>query len=321
MNQSEMEKTHPPGQWLKVGDLNVHYMDWGGDGAPAVALHGAASSSHWYDLVIPHLRDRVRIIAPDQRGHGKTDQPSTGYDWATLAGDVVRTLDMLGIDRAAVMGHSWGASVALSVAALHPDRVTALAMIDGGFGAGPRSPNMTWEEFKERLSPRDIYGPRERYLGALRSQFDHCWSEQLEYIVMSMVRIDPDGSVHERLELENQQQMLWAMFSDPTYILCCPRCSAPSSWWPPPAERAPTRSICSVGSRTWRLPRPLCPTAGLCGYRTPVTILATSSRAIWPGRWWSSSRRRAPILEMGRCFSFVMPVTDGRVDSHFKCNT
>ena len=74
-------------------------------------------------------------------------------------------------------------------------------MIDGGFGAGPRSPNVTWEEFKDRLSPRDIYGPRERYLGALRSQFDHCWSDQLEYIVMSMVGIDPDGSVHECLEL------------------------------------------------------------------------------------------------------------------------
>ena len=146
MNQSEMEKTHPPGQWLKVGDLNVHYMDWGGDGAPAVALHGAASSSHWYDLTIPHLRDRVRIIAPDQRGHGKTDQPSTGYDWATLAGDVVGTLDALGIDRAAVMGHSWGASVALSVAALHPDRVTSLVMIDGGFRRRPA------------LSQRDVGG-------------------------------------------------------------------------------------------------------------------------------------------------------------------
>lgn len=219
MNQSKMEKTHPPGQWLKVGDLNVHYMDWGGEGPPAVALHGAASSAHWYDLTIPHLRDRVRIIAPDQRAHGKTDQPSTGYDWPTLAGDVVGTLDALGIERAAVMGHSWGASVALAVAALHPDRVTALAMIDGGFAAAPRASNVTWEEFRDRLSPRDIYGPRERYLGALRGQFEHCWSDQLEYIVMTMVRIDPDGSVHERLELSNQHQMLWAMFSDPAYNL------------------------------------------------------------------------------------------------------
>ena len=211
-----MEKTHPPGQWLKVGDLNVHYMDWGGDGPAAVALHGAASSAHWYDMTIPHFRDSVRIIAPDQRGHGKTDQPDTGYDWATLAGDVIGTMDHLGIDRAAVLGHSWGASVALAVAAMHPDRVSALVMIDGGFG-GPRATNVTWEEFRDRLSPRDIYGPRERYLGALRSQFEHIWSEQLEYIVMTMVRINPDGSVDECLELSNQQQMLWAMYSDPVY--------------------------------------------------------------------------------------------------------
>ena len=307
MNQSEMEKTHPPGQWLKVGDLNVHYMDWGGDGAPAVALHGAASSSHWYDLTIPHLRDRVRIIAPDQRGHGKTDQPSTGYDWATLAGDVVGTLDTLGIDRAAVMGHSWGASVALSVAALHPDRVTSLVMIDGGFGAGPRSPNVTWEEFKERLSPRDIYGPRERYLGALRSQFDHCWSEQLEYIVMSMVRVDPTAASTSAWSLRISSRCYGPCSRTPL-IVCCPGCSAPSSWWPPPAERAPTRSICSVGGRTWRLPRPPCPIAGLCGYRTPATISATSSRASWPRRWRSSSRRNTATSDIGRGSSFVMPV-------------
>ncbi len=221
-----MENTHPPGRWLKVGDLNVHYMDWDGDGPPAIALHGAASSAHWYDLTIPHLRDSVRIIAPDQRGHGKTDQPSTGYDWATLAGDVIGTMDALGIDRAAVMGHSWGASVALALAALHPDRVTALAMIDGGFGR-PMAANTTWEEFRERLSPRDIYGPRERYLGALRSQFEHCWSEQLEYIVMTMVRVNPDGTVDECLELSNQHQMLWAMFSDPAYNML-PRVQCPT---------------------------------------------------------------------------------------------
>ena len=268
MNQGEMEKTHPPGQWLKVGDLNVHYMDWGGDGASAVALHGAASSSHWYDLTIPHLRDRVRIIAPDQRGHGKTGQPSMGYDWATLAGDVIGTLDTLGIDRAAVMGHSWGASVALSVAALHPDRVTSLVMIDGGFGAGPRSPNVTWEEFKDRLSPRDIYGPRERYLGALRSQFDHCWSEQLEYIVYV------DGAYRPRRQrprvpgaLEPAADVMGHVLGPHSHYAAQGAVPRPH-WWPPQAERAPTLSICSVGGRTWRLPRPLCPTAGRCGYRT-----------------------------------------------------
>lgn len=219
MKQNERVTSTPPGQWLKSGDLNVHYLDWGGSEETVVFLHGAASSCHWYDLVVPHVSDSYRVIALDQRAHGKTDQPSTGYDWRTLAGDVIGSLDQLGIRQAAVVGHSWGASTALGVAALHPDRVTALVMIDGGFGGVPRSPDMTWEEFKNRLSPRDIYGPRERYLGALRQQFAHCWSDQIESIVMSMVREDPDGTVHERLELANQQQMLWAMWSEPAHTM------------------------------------------------------------------------------------------------------
>ena len=219
MKQNERATSTPSGQWLKSGDLNMHYLDWGGYGEPVVVLHGAASSCHWYDLVIPHMGDGNRVIALDQRGHGKTDQPSTGYDWRTLAGDVVGALDQLGIQQAAVVGHSWGVSTALSVTTMHPDRVKALVMVDGGFGGGLRSADMTWEDFKTRLSPRDIYGPRERYLGALSQQFAHCWSDQLESMVMSMVREDPDGTVHERLELSNQQQMLWAMWSEPTHTM------------------------------------------------------------------------------------------------------
>lgn len=218
MGTSLHNTPEPEGAWLQVGGLNMHYLDWGDNGQPIVALHGAASSCHWYDLVAPYLRDSFRFIALDQRAHGKTDQPSTGYDWDTLAGDVIGALDRIGLQQASVMGHSWGASVALSVAALHPDRVKALAIVDGGFSAGPRSPEMTWEDFKHRLRPRDIYGPRERYLGALKGQFAHCWSDRLEHIVMTMVRQDPDGTVDERLELSNQQQMLWAMWSDPTHL-------------------------------------------------------------------------------------------------------
>ena len=67
--------------WAEVRDLRVRYLDWGGDGPPVLALHGLASSAHWFDLVAPLLRDRYRIIAPDQRGHGQTTQAPSGYDW------------------------------------------------------------------------------------------------------------------------------------------------------------------------------------------------------------------------------------------------
>ena len=78
----------------------MHYLDWTGSlgyvgpGAqkaqplPIVALHGLASSAHWYDLTLPHLAPRYPTYALDQRAHGQTDQPPTGYDWQTLAAEV-----------------------------------------------------------------------------------------------------------------------------------------------------------------------------------------------------------------------------------------
>ncbi len=204
----------PSGRWAKIDGMDLHYLDWGGDGYPLVALHGAASSAHWYDLVLPHLAAEYRCIAPDQRAHGESGQPETGYDWKTLAGDVIALLDHLGVHRAAVMGHSWGGSVALALALLHPDRVSALALVEGGFSSGPRDPNMTWEDFKRRLSPRDIYGPKERYLGSLRRHLEHCWSPQLEAMLLTMVRHDPDGTVWETLTPHTHEQMIWAMWSE-----------------------------------------------------------------------------------------------------------
>ena len=123
-----MEQTTPNEAWLRTSQIRMRYLDWGGPqggsgqhtATPVIVLHGLASSCHWYDLVMPHLAGTHRCIALEQRGHGQTDQPSTGYDWQTLATDVIEALDNLGIELAAVLGHSWGASVALGVAAKYP---------------------------------------------------------------------------------------------------------------------------------------------------------------------------------------------------------
>ena len=123
-----MEEITPQEGWLNTSALRMHYLDWnsptashGQDHKPVVvALHGLASSCHWYDLVIPRLVDNYRCISLDQRGHGQTDQPPSGYDWHTLSTDVVEAFYQLGVQKAAVMGHSWGGYVALSLAAKYP---------------------------------------------------------------------------------------------------------------------------------------------------------------------------------------------------------
>ena len=205
----------PQDSWAEVGDLTMRYQDWGGDGPPVMALHGLASSAHWYDLVAPYLRDRFRVVAPDQRGHGKTTQASSGYDWGTLAGDITRLMDNLGIAKAAVFGHSWGGHVASNLAVRHPDRVRGVVLIDGGFQDGRMRAGATWESFRDRVRPRDVSGNKEQFLDRLRVQLADCWSNQLEGIVLSMVYEDDEGQIQDILRPENHAQVTRQMWDEP----------------------------------------------------------------------------------------------------------
>ncbi len=202
-----------------IGDLNLHYLDWGGDGDPLLALHGLASSGHWYRRVAPFLTTRYRIIAPDQRGHGATTQAPSGYDWQTLAEDAVRLLDHFGISRAPVMGHSWGGHVASNLAMRFPDRITRVVMIDGGFQDGGLMPDPTWEAFRQRLSPRLVVGTREEYLNRLADNLSFCWGEDLAEIALTMVHEGPGGQMHDNLRPQNHAQVLETMWNEPPSVV------------------------------------------------------------------------------------------------------
>ncbi len=232
--------TKPIEGWASVRDLRMRYLDWGGDGAPVLALHGLASSAHWYDIVAPLLRDRFRIIAPDQRGHGQTTQASDGYDWRSVASDAVGLLDALGIERAIVFGHSWGGNVAVSTAAHFPERVSALVMIDGGFFSPQMMPGATWEAFSQRLAPRDVSGARAEFLARIGAQLAMCWSDEVERIVQTMV-YERDGQIYDILRPENQAQVIRAMWDDPASD-AWPRIECPALIVPagPSPERANT---------------------------------------------------------------------------------
>jgi len=208
----------PSEDWADIGDLKVRYLDWGGDGPPLLALHGLASSAHWYDIVAPMLRDRYRIIAPDQRGHGQTTSAPSGYDWKTLSDDLIGLLDQVGLTEVAVMGHSWGGNVATNLAAYFPNRVSRLIMIDGGFFDGRMFPGATWESFSQRVRPRDVTGNRQEFLERLQEQMGDIWNDEIERIVQTMVYEDEDGQIQDILRPENHAQVIRAMWDDPASV-------------------------------------------------------------------------------------------------------
>jgi pimeloyl-ACP methyl ester carboxylesterase len=189
------------------------------------------------------LGDRYRVIAPDQRGHGQTTQADHGYDWQTLASDAAGLMDHLGIARAAVLGHSWGCNVAINLAARFPQRVSALAMIDGGLSGGRAGQTASWEEFRVRARPRDVTGTRQEFLDRLREQLWFCWTGEVERIVQTKVCEDELGQIQDILRPENHAQVMKAMYDEPTSTVWhkveCPTLLIPAG---PRRERAGTEN-------------------------------------------------------------------------------
>ena len=102
----------------------------GGEGPAIVLLHGTSANHAVWEPVAHALRREATVVMIDQRGHGRSDKPATGYTGADFAGDVVTVLDALGIEKAIVAGHSLGARNSWVTAALHPDRVSAVLAVD-----------------------------------------------------------------------------------------------------------------------------------------------------------------------------------------------
>ena len=114
----------------------IRYAAQGDDGgAPVVLLHGWPDSGLSYSRVMPLLPERVRSLAPDQRGFGDSERPESGYRVEDFGEDVASFLDSLGIERASVVGHSFGSFVARRFALAHPGRVARLVLIGSALSA------------------------------------------------------------------------------------------------------------------------------------------------------------------------------------------
>jgi pimeloyl-ACP methyl ester carboxylesterase len=101
-----------------------------------VLLHGFPDSGRLWRHQVPALAAAgLQVIVPDLRGYGASDQPSEveEYRLPLLAGDVLGVLDLLGIERAHIVGHDWGAALAWRLASLSPDRVDHLVTLSVGF--------------------------------------------------------------------------------------------------------------------------------------------------------------------------------------------
>ncbi len=119
---------------VRANGIRLRYLDWSGPAnptfPPSVLLHGLLQTKEGMANLASHLARRGRVVVPDLRGRGGSDQPESGYDPATMADDVAALIEAVGLDRPVVLGRLHGGLIAYHLAARRPDLVRGLVLGD-----------------------------------------------------------------------------------------------------------------------------------------------------------------------------------------------
>lgn len=123
----------PAERFIELGAGPFRVLEWGGGAPSAIFLHGLTGVAEVWGPTIAALgADRPRAIAIDQRGHGQSAKPPSGYGVGAFVADLMQAVEALGLDRPHLVGHSMGARVALVAAARHAGRFRSVSMVDIG---------------------------------------------------------------------------------------------------------------------------------------------------------------------------------------------
>lgn len=159
--------------------LRIHYQQIG-EGPDLVMIHGLTGNlAVWHLKIIPMLSHRFRTLTYDLRGHGYSEMTPSGYSADQMADDLLGLLDALEIERPAIVGHSYGADIALYFAHHHPERVSEVIAIEAALPAMVHFRNRDewegWDQWVETLERSGHPVPPER-----RSDVDYLLRASLE---------------------------------------------------------------------------------------------------------------------------------------------
>src|SRR5215207_10811362 len=127
----------PRDQRVNVGDLNLHYVEWGNPAAPPmVLLHGFMAHARTWDLFAAELARDYRVIAVDQRGHGDSD-PGAEYGPELYVREFAGLVAALKLPPFVLVGMSMGGRNSIVYSSRHPEQVQRLVIVDIGPEAPP----------------------------------------------------------------------------------------------------------------------------------------------------------------------------------------
>jgi len=189
-------------EFVMLDRLRFRFRDWGDRSAePVVFLHGVLVYADPYDAIAERIcNSGRRVMVVDQRGHGQTDH-SDDYTWQSCEHDLERFWDALHIGCVDVVAHSWGGEHACHLAALRPDAVKRLMVIDNPLGVAPSAEAPKFWVKAAELAPAGGFESREEFIGLAQRLFPRAQRDAL--------------ALHSRGLAERNGRFQWQWGPDP----------------------------------------------------------------------------------------------------------
>ena len=219
---------------VTVDSVSLAVAEWPGPakGPAVVCIHGLTANHSCWASIADTLSPARRLIAYDLRGRGDSDKPDAGYSLERHNADLLGLLDHFGLGKAVLLGHSLGAHIALRFAVVHPERVSKLVLVDGGFDVRAE----VLDSLRPAVERLGLEFPSlDMFLGFVRMlpMFEGRWNDYLERYFRYDVEELPSGAVRAKAarhaieeEVANlARERLWAWHHQvkaPTLIFRAP---------------------------------------------------------------------------------------------------
>lgn len=220
--------------------IRIHHL--GGTGPTLVCVHATGFHGRVWEPFVPRLREHFSIVALDQRGHGDSDKPESGYEWTKFGDDVLAVVDALELTDAIGIGHSAGATALVFAESKRPGTFSRLVLMDPSIlspeirKAMPGGLNPMAEQARRR---RGVWDSTDELLDRLREKSPLAtWREEFRHAyVVYGTRQRTDGSVELKCPPEIEALVYAASLND--------------AWEQLAGVRCPTLVVGGVSSPMW----------------------------------------------------------------------
>ena len=180
-------------EMVAANGLQLSYLDWGDVRTrdAVIMLHGFAETKLVWQAVAPELSREYRVVAYDQRGHGRSERAADNdYSRASQVEDLGGLITGLGLRTVVLVGHGMGGANAICYAAEHPDTVTAMVIVE----TAPEVLRTGMETLRRVVTGSEQFATLEEAVDAYREHYPYATGEQLERRVQSTITVADDGS-------------------------------------------------------------------------------------------------------------------------------